>query len=79
MHEYRGFYDLFAGDEAGEWFAGLFGTRTAAGAGVGLRVRVGPQSYFDCGFGKVVSAKRTFEEGNVGGRFFVWQLPKIER
>lgn len=40
MHEYRGFYDFFAGGEAGEWLAGLFGVRAAAGAGVGLCVGV---------------------------------------
>ena len=79
VHETRGFYDFFAGDDAGVRFAGLCGVRTSAGAGVGLCVGVRTYDYFDCGFGKVVSAERTFEEGNVGGRFLVWQLPTIER
>lgn len=45
--DHRGFYDFFACCEACEWFAGLFGLRTAASAGVRLRFRIEMDIYLD--------------------------------
>ena len=75
----RGSYDFFAGDEACERLAGLFGMGTAACAGVSLCFRGRRLHYFDCGLRKEVSAERTFEQRTIRGRFFfVWQLARIE-